>query len=165
MSMTLNNIAIYSQKDKKVVFSPLLKCSAKEKIFLHNFLKTFEYYLNKSNIYFKNNSLYYNSQVENYVFAFLTKSYTKVLYDEQNRNKIDITTNKTLLLMEKLNKGMKDDDIETDSENDNINNNFDFYTLDDIERENLYSIYNVFKINYIKIKDKKKKKKSSRKII
>ena len=170
MSMTLNNIAIYSQKDKKVVFSPLLKCSAKEKIFLHNFLKTFEYYLNKSNIFFKNNSLYYNAQVENYVFAFLTKSYTKVLYDEQNKRKIDISTNKTLLLMEKLNKGMKDDDIETDSENDNINNNFDFYTLDDIERENLYSIYNVFKINYIKIKDKKKKKKkkkkkSSRKII
>ena len=157
MSMTLNNIAIYSQKDKKVVFSPLLKCSAKEKVFLHNFLKTFEYYLNKLNIYFKNNSLYYNAQVENYVFAFLTKSYTKVLYDEQNRNKIDITTNKTLLLMEKLNKGMKDDDIETDSEED-INTNFDFHTLDDIERDNLYTIYKVFKSNYIKIKDKKKKK-------
>ena len=163
MSMTLNNIAIYSEKDKKVVFSPLLKCSAKEKVFLHNFLKTFEHYLNKSNIYFKNNSLCYNSQVENYVFAFLTKSYTKVLYDEQNRSKIDISTNKTLLLMEKLNKGMKNDDIETDSEDD-VNNNFDFHTLDDIERENLYTIYKVFKSNYIKIKDKKNKKKNKNQV-
>ena len=58
--------------------------------------------------------------------------------------------------MEKLNKGIKDDDIETDSEDD-INNNFDFNTLDDIERENLYSLYKIFKSNYIKTPNKKKK--------
>ena len=156
MSMTLNNIAVYSSNDKKVVFTPLLKCSAKEKVFLNNFLKTLDNYINNSGIFYRNSSLYYNAQVENYVFAFLTKSYTKVLYDEQNRRKINISTSKTLLLMEKLNKGIKDDDIETDSEDD-INNNFDFNTLDDIERENLYSLYKIFKSNYIKTPNKKKK--------
>ena len=156
MSMTLNNIAVYSSNDKKVVFTPLLKCSAKEKVFLNNFLKTLDNYINNSGIFYRNSSLYYNAQVENYVFAFLTKSYTKVLYDEQNRRKINISTSKTLLLMEKLNKGIKDDDIETDSEDD-INNNFDFNTLDDIERESLYSLYKIFKSNYIKTPNKKKK--------
>ena len=156
MSMTLNNIAVYSSNDKKVVFTPLLKCSAKEKVFLNNFLKTLDNYINNSGIFYRNSGLYYNAQVENYVFAFLTKSYTKVLYDEQNRRKINISTSKTLLLMEKLNKGIKDDDIETDSEDD-INNNFDFNTLDDIERENLYSLYKIFKSNYIKTPNKKKK--------
>ena len=79
--MALNNIAVYNKEENKIVFSPLLKCSAKEKIFLKNFLINLDKYLNEIGIYYKNTSIYYNSKVENYVFAFLTKSYTKVLYD------------------------------------------------------------------------------------
>ena len=156
MSMTLNNIAVYNKEENKIVFSPLLKCSAKEKIFLKNFLINLDKHLNEIGIYYKNTSIYYNSKVENYVFAFLTKSYTKVLYDEQNRLKISIEIEKILMLNEKLNKRKNLNGKDKDTQDiEDVNDTFDFNTLDDIECDELYKLYKEFKTNYIKLSNSK----------
>ena len=156
MSMALNNIAVYNKEENKIVFSPLLKCSAKEKIFLKNFLINLDKYLNEIGIYYKNTSIYYNSKVENYVFAFLTKSYTKVLYDEQNRLKISIEIEKILMLNEKLNKRKNLNGKDKDTQDiEDVNDTFDFNTLDDIECDELYKLYKEFKTNYIKLSNSK----------
>ena len=156
MSMALNNIAVYNKEENKIVFSPLLKCSAKEKIFLKNFLINLDKHLNEIGIYYKNTSIYYNSKVENYVFAFLTKSYTKVLYDEQNRLKISIEIEKILMLNEKLNKRKNINGKDTDTQDiEDVNDTFDFNTLDDIECDELYKLYKEFKTNYIKLSNSK----------
>ncbi len=156
MSMALNNIAVYNKEENKIVFSPLLKCSAKEKIFLKNFLINLDKHLNEIGIYYKNTSIYYNSKVENYVFAFLTKSYTKVLYDEQNRLKISIEIEKILMLNEKLNKRKSLNGKDKDTQDiEDVNDTFDFNTLDDIECDELYKLYKEFKTNYIKLSNSK----------
>ena len=156
MSMALNNIAVYNKEENKIVFSPLLKCSAKEKIFLKNFLINLDKHLNEIGIYYKNTSIYYNSKVENYVFAFLTKSYTKVLYDEQNRLKISIEIEKILMLNEKLNKRKNINGKDKDTQDiEDVNDTFDFNTLDDIECDELYKLYKEFKTNYIKLSNSK----------
>ena len=156
MSMALNNIAVYNKEENKIVFSPLLKCSAKEKIFLKNFLINLDKHLNEIGIYYKNTSIYYNSKVENYVFAFLTKSYTKVLYDEQNRLKISIEIEKILMLNEKLNKRKNLNGKDKDTQDiEDVNDTFDFNTLDDIECDELYKLYKEFKTNYIKLSNSK----------
>ena len=156
MSMALNNIAVYNKDENKVAFSPLLKCSAKEKIFLKNFLINLDKHLNDIGIYYKNTSIYYNSKVENYVFAFLTKSYTKVLYDEQNRLKISINIEKILMLNEKLNKRKNINGKDKDTQDiEDVNDTFDFNTLDDVECDELYKLYREFKTNYIKLSNSK----------
>ena len=163
MSMALNNIAVYNKEENKIVFSPLLKCSAKEKIFLKNFLINLDKHLNEIGIYYKNTSIYYNSKVENYVFAFLTKSYTKVLYDEQNRLKISIEIEKILMLNEKLNKRKNINGKDKDTQDiEDVNDTFDFNTLDDIECDELYKLYKEFKTNYIKLSNSKNNNNNSK---
>ena len=154
MSTMLNNICEYVTEGNefKSVFTPLLKCSAKQKVFLINFLVNLDKYCNT-----KNKCLYLNVLMENYVFASIVKSYTKVLYDELNKMKIDLTYGKILGLLEKLDKKKK---VKSPLEEDHLSE-FEFNTLDDIECRNLYELYTDFKNNYIEIEKEKNKEFSS----
>ena len=167
LSMIFNNIIIFDEEENKISFAPFLKCSARAKIFYYNFLNNLDNYLIYYNIYFNNSAIYYNAQIENYVFAELTKSYTKVLYNEQNQYKINLTTKKIFKYIEKLSKsslkntnqtqsllnGWKDED---DFEDELIVQNFDFSPLDEIESSQLYSLYIQFMKEYITLEPKNK---------
>lgn len=60
---------------RKMQFTPQLKCSAKERQFLINILKEID-------------ALGINYILETFVFQYLIKNYTKILYDDNNRTKI-----------------------------------------------------------------------------
>ena len=102
LSMIFNNILIFDETENKISFSPYLNCSARAKIFFYNFLNQLDNYITFFNFSFHNSSIEYNAKIENYVFAELTKSYTKVLYDEQNKYKINLTYKKIFKLIQKL---------------------------------------------------------------
>lgn len=106
-SMMLNNMVAFDKDESKIVFSPLLKCSAREKVFLENLLINLDKHINKLTNNYHNTAIYYNAQVENYVFAELTKSYTKVLYDEQNKLKLTFSVENILCFLNNLNKNVK----------------------------------------------------------
>ena len=166
-SMVFNNIIIFDENENKISFSPFLKCSARAKIFFYNFLNDLDKYILYHNASFNNSSIYYNSQIENYVFAELTKSYTKVLYDEQNRYKINLTTKKIFKYIERLSKSkLKNTDMgesllndwedEEDYEDELLEQNFDCCPLDEIESSQLYLLYQKFMEEYIILKKRNK---------
>ena len=165
LSMIFNNIIIFNENDNKISFAPFLKCSARAKIFFYNFLKNLDNYIIYHNISFNNSAIYYNAQIENYVFAELTKSYTKVLYDEQNKYKINLTTKKIFKLIEKLSKSniknakqtqslLKKWEDEEDFEDELLEENFDYSPLDEIESSQLYSLFNNFMRDFIYLEPK-----------
>ena len=160
LSMIFNNILIYDEKENIISFSPYLNCSPRTKNFFYNFLKNLDNYIIYYNLNFNNISLEYNAQIENYVLAELTKSYTKVLYDEQNKYKINITGKKVFKLIQKLNKsGTKiieeDENIfsyinnNEDSDDELIEEYYDCGPLDEIESFQLYKLFIQFVKKYI----------------
>ena len=159
LSMVFNNILIFDETENKISFSPVLNCSARAKNFFYNFLQKLDNYIFYFNISFHNSSVGYNAQIENYVFAELTKSYTKVLYDEQNKYKINLTGKKIFKLIQKLCKScVKNakkveniiDDIEDEDYEDELEENcFENNPWDEIESSNLYSLYFQFMKKYI----------------
>ena len=167
LSMIFNNIIIFDEDEHKFSFAPFLKCSARAKIFFYNFLNNLDNYIIYYNLYYNNPAIYYNAQIENYVFAELTKSYTKVLYNDHNQYKINLTTKKIFKCIEKLSKSSikntnqtqsllnewKDED---DFEDELLEQNFDFSTLDEIESSQLYSLYIQFMKEYIILEPKNK---------
>ena len=166
MSAMLNGITEYidiGEGVMKPAFTPQLKCSAKQKVFLINFLKTLDQYTKSQN----NKCLHLNVLMENYVFASLVKSYTKVLYDEVNKMKIDLTYGRIFILLERLNKQKnRNDNIDTDDEDDTTIPGSEISTLDDIECRNLYALYSAFKDNCIEIsKNKDTHEKGKKKVI
>ena len=168
LSMIMNNIVIFDEKENKINFSPYLKCSARGKIFFYNFLNTLDNYIIFNNCanYFNNTSVRYNAQIENFVFAELTKSYTKVLYDEQNKHKINLTIKKIFILLEKLNKNKKEginlilknltNDEDDDENEEDLYEGFECSALDEIEAADLYEYYYEFVMNYIKFEKNNK---------
>ena len=166
LTMIFNNIIIFDENDNKISFAPFLKCSARSKIFFYNFLNNLDNYILYHNISFNNSAIYYNAQIENYVFAELTKAYTKVLYDEQNRYKINLTTKKIFKYIENLSKSqLKNTKIgksllsvwedEEDYE-DELIESFECTSLDEIESSQLYSLYSQFMDEYIILESKNK---------
>ena len=159
LSMVFNNILIFDETENKISFSPVLNCSARAKNFFYNFLQKLDNYIFYFNISFHNSSIGYNAQIENYVFAELTKSYTKVLYDEQNKYKINLTGKKIFKLIQKLCKScVKNakkvenilDDIEDEDYVDELEeNSFENNPWDEIESSQLYSLYFQFMKKYI----------------
>jgi hypothetical protein len=169
LSMIFNNIIIFDENENKISFAPFLKCSARAKIFFYNFLNNLDNYIIYYNASFNNSAIYYNAQIENYVYAELTKSYTKVLYDEQNRYKINLTTKKIFQLIEKLSKSniknkkqtqslLKIWEDEDDCYDEYIEENFDCSPLDEIESSQLYSLYIQFMKDFIILEPKSKDK-------
>ena len=168
LSMIFNNIIIFDENDNKISFSPFLKCSARSKIFFYNFLNNLDNYILYYNLSFNNSAIYYNAQIENYVFAELTKSYTKVLYDEQNRYKINLTAKKIFKYIERLSKSqlkntkmgksLLNDWLDEDDEEEDelMQGNFDCSALDEIESSQLYSLYSQFMKEYIILESKNK---------
>jgi hypothetical protein len=167
LSMIFNNIIFFDENDNKISFAPFLKCSARAKIFFYNFLNNFDNYIQYHNMSFNNSAIYYNSQIENYVFAELTKSYTKVLYDEQNRYKINLTTKKIFKYIERLSKteiknAKKSQSLlsfwedEDDYEDELLEDCFDYSSLDEIESSQLYLLYIQFMKEYIVLENKNK---------
>ena len=167
LSMIFNNIIIFDENDNKISFAPFLKCSARAKIFFYNFLNNLDNYIIYYNILFNNSAICYNAQIENYVFAELTKSYTKVLYDEQNRYKINLTAKKIFKYIERLSKSqlkntkmvkslLNDWEDEEDYEDELLENNFECSPLDEIESSQLYSLYIQFMNEYIILEKKNK---------
>ena len=168
LSMVFNNILIFDETDNKISFAPFLKCSARTKIFYFNFLNNLDNYIFYHNLSFNNLAISYNAQIENYVFAELTKSYTKVLYDEQNRYKINLTAKQIFKLIEKLSKSkikntkqtqsLLDDWIdENDDEEDELfEESFECSAYDEIESSQLYSLYIQFMKEYIILEKKNK---------
>ena len=166
LSMVFNNILIFDENDNKISFAPFLKCSARTKIFYFNFLNNLDNYIFYHNLSFNNLAISYNAQIENYVFAELTKSYTKVLYDEQNRYKINLTAKQIFKLIEKLSKSkikntkqtqsLLDDWIdENDDEEDELfEESFECSVYDEIESSQLYSLYIQFMKEYVILEKK-----------
>ena len=122
-SCMLNNLTqcIESKdKDGKIevttAFTPQLMCSSRERQFLINLLCYIDGYLlsrGKKEICAKINYI-----LENYVFATLIKSYTKVLFDENNKGKIELDftriyelVNQSLLTEEEKNYKSVDEDM------------------------------------------------------
>lgn len=98
-SCLLNNLTQYIEsKDKEgkievtTAFTPQLMCSSRERQFLINLLCYIDAFLlrkEKKEICTKINYI-----LENYVFATLIKSYTKVLFDENNKGKVELNFNR-----------------------------------------------------------------------
>ena len=198
LSMVFNGIVIYDNDSKIIAFSPLLKFSIRLKIFLYNFLNTLDYFINnnegkyfnvnednliyESNMLFNNSAIYYYYQIENFVFAEIIKSYTKVIYDQQNKFKINLNIKKIIKLLEWLNnkainninsnielknniKEVLNNKInEEEDDDDLIKEGLNFSTLDEIESIKLYQLYvqfmnkNTFLINKNKQKERKRDK-------
>ena len=166
LSMIFNNILIFDEKENKISFSPYLNCSARAKNFFYNFLQKIDNYISYFNLSYHNSAIEYNGQIENYVFAELTKSYTKVLYDEQNKYKINLNGKKIFKLIQKLCKS----NIENASKCDNIfddieeeedeleEENFECLVWDEIESGQLYSLYSQFMKKYIILESKNENK-------
>ena len=160
LSMIFNNILIFDESENKISFSPYLNCSARAKNFFYNFLKKLDNYIFYFNISFHNSAIEYNAKIENYVFAELTKSYTKVLYDEQNKYKINLTGKRIFQLIQKLCKSdvknakkgeniFEDIDDEEMMEDELEEEGFENGPLDELESSQLYSLYFQFMKKYI----------------
>ena len=141
LGMMLNGIAICNDEGKSA-FTPRLMCSAQEQIFMKNFIKSITYYdtvINGDGCYLNVCGVDFTAvlQVLNTkVFESIIKSYANVLYDQAtNKIKRDITlTHCTQLLDTLLIDGIDD---ETDVYRE--------HTLDEFQRETLYTMYTQFK--------------------
>jgi hypothetical protein len=160
LSMIFNHILIYDESENKISFSPYLNCSARAKNFFYNFLKKLDNYIFYFNISFHNSAIEYNAQIENYVFAELTKSYTKVLYDEQNKYKINLTGKRIFKLIQKLCKSgvknaKKGENILDDIEDEEMyvdeleEESFENGPLDELESSQIYNLYFQFMKKHI----------------
>ena len=169
LSMIFNNILIFDEAENKISFSPFLNCSARAKIFFYNFLQKLDNYIVYFNFSFHCSSIEYNAKIENYVFAELTKSYTKVLYDEQNKYKINLTGKKIFKLIQKLcksdiknaniNENILDNiDEEEDSSDELEEKNFESSPLDELESSQLYNLYYQFMKKNISFEKNKENK-------
>ena len=176
LAMVFNNILIYDENENKISFSPFLKCSARTKIFFYNFLSNLDNYIFYYNLSFNNLAICYNAQIENYVFAELTKSYTKVLYDEQNKYKINLTSKKIFKLIEKLSKTeiknakqtqslLYDWEDENDYDDELYYESFECSPLDEIESSQLYSLYIQFMNEYVILEKRNKKNGDNKNIL
>ena len=153
--MISNKIVEYNNKENKIEFTPLLKCSTHQKIFMYNYIVALDYYINKyKNNFFNNSAIYYYSNIENYVLAELIKSYTKVLYDENNNYKINLNTKNIFQLLENLNSTKIINAQSNLTNNDNYkkfliniksekneNNQSDFNMLDEIDSTEIYQLF------------------------
>ena len=169
LSMIFNNILIFDEAENKISFSPSLNCSARGKIFFYNFLQKLDNYILYFNISFHNSAIEYNAKIENYVLAELTKSYTKVLYDEQNKYKINLTGKIIFKLIQKLCKSRIENAKKTENILDEIEDgeefedeldieNFDNSPLDELESSQLYSLYYQFMKENIILENKNENK-------
>ena len=160
LSMIFNHILVFDESENKISFSPYLNCSARAKNFFYNFLKTLDNYIFYFNISFHNSAIEYNAQIENYVFAELTKSYTKVLYDEQNKYKINLTGKIIFKLIQRLVKSgvknaKKGENILEDIDDEEMlvdeleEESFENGPLDELESSQLYSFYFQFMKKHI----------------
>lgn len=151
-SSILNGV-IYAEGDQniKAVFASSLKCSAKERVFLFNFLSQYDSFIRSKD----NKCVYYNHLMENSVLSALIKSYTKVLYDEQNNLKISFTYEQVMSYIQKSGVKRK----ETKHENENEEQDYLFGQLNDMEREYFTRLFDKFKEDiHEKDKDKDKEK-------
>ena len=169
LSMIFNNILIFDEMENKISFSPYLNCSARGKIFFYNFLKQLDNYIFYFNISFHNSAIEYNAKIENYVFAELTKSYTKVLYNEQNKYKINLKGKEIFKLIQKLCKSsvknakkteniLEDLEDEEEYEDELVEDYFENKPLDELESSQLYSLYYQFMKNNIIFENKNENK-------
>jgi len=132
-------------KDNKYIFVDNLQCISQEKQFLNNFFNYIDNYIySKSNL----EKICYKTDfiLENLIFSNLIKSYTKVLYDENNKGKKIITFEQIyeLLNISKLLKQTNQIEKINISNNNEINTSniifFDSYSKEDSKKlENLFS--------------------------
>ena len=132
-------------KDNKYIFVDNLQCISQEKQFLNNFFNYIDNYIySKSNL----EKICYKTDfiLENLIFSNLIKSYTKVLYDENNKGKKIITFEQIyeLLNISKLLKQTNQIENINISNNNEINTSniiyFDSYSKEDSKKlENLFS--------------------------
>jgi len=180
----------------KILFTPNLKCSSRERIFLINLLFAFEFYNNldfklkklskeklnsPSKELFKNNSfcllqenkeenqslnkvecveqeaqkfsyLDINYMMENSILSELVKSYSKVLYDESNKQKLVLDNQKIFDIFYNFN------------ENDSIINDYESFlknNIDSAESNTVKKITSKLKNFYSNISNKFKKPQNS----
>ena len=153
--MVCNKIVEYNNNENKIVFSPLLKCSTHKKIFMNNYIIKLDHYINNhKNNFFNNSAVYYYSNIENYVLGELIKSYSKVLYDQNNNYKINLNIKLIFQLIENLN-SVKIENAQSNLTNNenyqkflenidieiNENNQSDFQILDEIESTEIYQLF------------------------
>lgn len=135
-SCVLNEL-IYAEIEQniKAVFASSLKCSAKERVFLYNFLSKYDRFISSNN----NQCLYYNHLMENAVLSALIKSYTKVLYDEQNKTKINFSFETIMCFIQKSGVKRKENNEEEEEQE------YVFNQLNDIEKEHFTKLFDVFR--------------------
>lgn len=97
LSSMFNSLA-YLNEEGKIVFPPKLKCSAKERQFLINVLQVI-------------NGYDINYIIEKYVIDSLIKSYTKVLYDENNRVKVNLNFKDIMTFINNLHTPKEDENV------------------------------------------------------
>jgi hypothetical protein len=97
-SIMLNNLMVVDNDTEHVVFIPELKCSSRERQFLLNYIKNLDAYINVDNTEFT--CLQINFILENCLFSSLIKSYTKVLFDESNKSKVNLDYEKIIHILE-----------------------------------------------------------------
>lgn len=125
------------ESEYKAQFASELKCSARERQFLINLMMKFDYYINNTNFNtnFTENStpnentkeknpknsnfscLKINFMLENTIYNNLIKSYTKILFDEQNKTKVNLECYKILEYLEEMGDSKDDCSILVDQFN------------------------------------------------
>ena len=120
ISLIMKGLLMY--KDNKHIFVDNLQCISQEKQFLNNFFNYIDNY-----IYSKSNIEKICSKtdfiLENLIFSNLIKSYTKVLYDENNKGKKIITFERIYELLN-ISKLLKNNNI-IENINTSIDNQID----------------------------------------
>ena len=110
------------EKEYKIVFVSKLKCSAKERQFLNNILQEL-------------NAFEINYTIETFVFQSLVKSYTKVLYDENNKAKQNLCYPELINMVSNLQKATEEDNV----------------TLNEMEIKIVTSMFDKFKKDKLEI--------------
>jgi hypothetical protein len=100
-SIMLNNLMVVDYDTHLVVFIPELRCSSRERQFLINLIKNLDAYVNVDNNDFT--CMQVNFILENCIFGALIKSYTKVLFDESNKYKVNLTYDKIMHILDNHN--------------------------------------------------------------
>lgn len=144
-SCLLNNLTQYiestnneGQIEVTTSFTPQLLCSAREREFLINLLDYIDKYLlsvNKRELCFKINYI-----LENYVFSSLIKSYTKVLFDENNKGKIELNFNRIYELI-KINTSTEEEIRKREKLGDNL----DDFVFNVLSKEQIVLLNKEFK--------------------
>jgi hypothetical protein len=118
-SIMLNNLMVVDHDAEHVVFIPELKCSSRERQFLLHYITNLDAYVNIDNTEFT--CLQMNFILENCIFSNLIKSYTKVLFDDINKSKIDLGYDKIISILENHN-----------YENEKLKENFDAFVKNEL---------------------------------